>query len=399
MILVQKPGADRRLVLLTRAYAIVAFSLRACAGMAALSAFGPLGHSVEAAQSQAFHCIDDVDNPPIQQFTVPQNVSEIMFLVQGAHGQNPEGDSGQGGFGGSVQATFAVSPQGPLKPGQSLDVWVGCHLGEAPRGYGNGGGKGVADDPFSSDGGPGGGGSAVIDRTSQAPLVVAGGGGGGGGGSFADGGNGGNGGPVAGPGNDGHSGTGGDGGCANCQAVGEIDGLDGGGASARHMSGAGGGGGGGYTGGGGGKGGGFTGGGGGGGAGSSYIASSAAEVTQTTSQLATDGLVTITWLGPFRDADLDGVPSPHDRCRHSALDDTVVLGRCKSGAINDLDVDGCTITDRIVRIARYSDTRGEFLERVRKVAGALRLAKIITREERRAIQRCAASANFAKLRR
>jgi hypothetical protein len=378
---------------------IVACSLRACAAMATLWAFGLSAPPEAAAQSQAFHCINDVDNPPIQQFTVPTNISEIMFLVQGAHGQNPEGDSGQGGFGGSVQATFAVGPQGPLKPGQSLDVWVGCHLGKAPRGYGNGGGKGVADDPFSSDGGPGGGGSAVIDRASQAPFIVAGGGGGGGGGSFADGGDGGNGGPVALPGNDGHSGTGGDGGCANCQASGEIDGLDGGGTSAKHMSGAGGGGGGGYTGGGGGEGGGFTGGGGGGGAGSPYVASSAAEATQTTSQLAMDGLVTITWFGSIRDPDLDGVPSPHDRCRRSVLDDTVVLGRCNSRATNDLDADGCTITDRIVRIAVRSDTRSEFLQRVRKVAGTLVLTDVITPRERRAIQRCAANANFAKLRR
>ena len=76
-----------------------------------------------------------------------------------------------------------------------------------------------------------------------------------------------------------------------------------------------------------------------------------------------------------------------------------MLGRCDSHAGNDLDVNGCTITDRIVKIAVRSDTRGEFLQRVRKLGNALLAREFISQPERRSIQRCAAKVNLAYLRR
>src|SRR5688572_27098778 len=113
-----------------RRYAALPGSRRTLVPLLAISMVGLLGQPAAAQQSQAFYCINDVYNPPIQPFVVPQRISELQVLVQGAHGGTPEGDGGKGGIGGSVQATFAVTPQGPLKPGRALEVWVGCHSGE-----------------------------------------------------------------------------------------------------------------------------------------------------------------------------------------------------------------------------------------------------------------------------
>src|SRR3954447_21418638 len=140
---------------------------------------GLLGHPATGQETQAFYCINNINNPTIQAFVVPQGTSELQIIVQGAHGSNP-GNGAAGGFGGFVQATLAVTPGGPLKPGQALDIWVGCY-GDSPQGYGYGGTKGTAPFPTAGDGGYGGGGSAIVDHVTQAPLSVAGGGGGGGG--------------------------------------------------------------------------------------------------------------------------------------------------------------------------------------------------------------------------
>ena len=183
----------------------------------AVPAVGLFGQAAIGQASQAFYCIPDVDNPPIQTFVVPQGIAELQFVVQGAHGSNP-GTGAAGGFGGFVQGTFAVAPEGPLKPGQQLDVWVGC-FGANSVGYGNGGDKGVANFPTAGDGGYGGGGSAIIDHATQAPLVVAGCGGGGGGSSGGTGGTGGSGGPYPQAGQDGTQGGGADGGCVNCRTL------------------------------------------------------------------------------------------------------------------------------------------------------------------------------------
>jgi hypothetical protein len=130
------------------------------------------------------------------------------------------------------------------------------------------------------------------------------------------------------------------------------------------------------------------------------VASSATSVAQATSQLADDGFVGFYWSdSQARDPDGDGVPNAHDRCRHSALEDTIALGRCDSRAVNDLKVDGCTITDRIVRIAEHTDTRTQFLRQARKLTAQLHQSADITRAERRAIMQCVHKVNVAKLRR
>ena len=245
------------------------------------------------ATTQTFNCVPIPDSSQfIQPWVVPSGVTEITAVLQGAHGNYPN-DGAPSGFGGFTQGTLAVTP------GQTLSVWVGCS-GTVPVGFGFGGSKGVADSPSGGDGGFGGGGSAITDGPTA--LLVAGGGGGGGGAGFNfPGGSGGNGGIVPQPGEEGDllgPDFRGAGGCANCQPVGESNGLDGGGASRSSGGGAGGGGGGGWIGGGGG-GGGFGpligAGGGGGGGGSSYADPSATDLFFGTSSLPHDGIVEVTW--------------------------------------------------------------------------------------------------------
>jgi hypothetical protein len=361
----------------TRGHAASPAVSRTIVLLLAVPAVGLFGQAAIGQASQAFYCIPDVDNPPIQTFMVPQGIAELQFVVQGAHGSNP-GTGAAGGFGCFVQGTFAVAPEGPFKPGQQLDVWVGC-FGANSVGYGNGGDKGVANFPTAGDGGYGGGGSAIIDHATQAPLVVAGGGGGGGGSSGGTGGTGGSGGPYPQAGQDGTQGGGADGGCVNCQDSDEINGLDGEGGDFSGGEGAGGGG------------------GGGGGAGSSYVDVRAGYVTQTTSQLAQSGTVAFSWNGPFSDADGDGVADALDRCRESDLRPTIVLGRCDSRAGNDLDVDGCTITDRVAAIAAGAGTREQFVRQVVKLWHGLRDRQSLTRAEGKAIYRCAIQVGIAKL--
>jgi hypothetical protein len=332
---------------------------------------GLLGDPAAAQQSEAYQRIVDVDNPPIQTFIVPQGISELLITAQGAHGSNP-GKGASGGFGSLMQAQFAVGPDGPLKPGQQLDVWVGCY-GDTPVGYGWGGDKGVADPALAGDGGYGGGGSAVLDHATQAPLLVAGGGGGGGSKSgVSSGGSGGDSASVPQAGEGGGGPTGGEGGCINCQDPGEIDGLDGGDSSRASA-------------------------GGGGGAGTSYFDRAADFGDQATSQLAQDGTVAFSWGGASLDADGDGIPDALDRCRGSDLSERVVLGRCDSGAGNDLDVDGCTITDRVAAITAGASNRGQFVGRVVQLWHELHDREFLTRAEAKAIYRCAIQVGLARL--
>jgi hypothetical protein len=76
----------------------------------------------------------------------------------------------------------------------------------------------------------------------------------------------------------------------------------------------------------------------------------------------------------------------------------VTLSGCRSRARNDLDVDGCTIADRIAGIAALADDQRQFVVRVRRLLHRLRDADFITGAEQRAIRRCAEQAAHAALR-
>jgi hypothetical protein len=110
----------------------------------------------------------------VQEFVVPDNVTEIIVQATGGSGGDT-GDGGTPGAGGSVMATF------PVVPGAVYDVVVGgAGHGNIPSPattYPNGGAGGDT----GSDSGAGGGGSSDIRPTGTtiaSALIVAGGGGG-----------------------------------------------------------------------------------------------------------------------------------------------------------------------------------------------------------------------------
>jgi hypothetical protein len=244
----------------------------------------------------------------VQSFTVPEGVTAITIDAFGAEGGDGVANNfgfGNGGLGGRAKADVAVTP------GETLDVIVGGHGGDALSGVSFGlGGTGGFANPGGQNGGGGGGASDV--RRVGSRLVVAGGGGGGGGatssGESGDGGAGGgiatNGTGVTDGGGGGLAGGAGSTGGAACgtnatpgfQGLGPNDQAPGIGAAGGSGSLRGGGaGGGGYFGGGGGGsvGIGCAGGGGGGGGGSGFGPPTG--VTFQTGVRAGDGQVTITW--------------------------------------------------------------------------------------------------------
>jgi hypothetical protein len=345
-------------------------------GAACLAAALVVAHPVAAQTSQSFSCTESVST-----FTVPDGVTSLTALVQGAHGGNP-GNGKPGGYGGSVQATL------PVSPGQTLYIWVGCidQPNEHADGYGTGGDKGSASCPQEGSGGQGGGGSAItLDYAGNQPLIVAGGGGGGGGDSD-DGGIGGNGGSPAQSGQDGN-GPGGYGGCGGCTD--NANGGNGQGSDYASCSGGGGGGGGGFRGGAGGQSGDYFSGGGGGGGGQSFAASTAQYVTFGTSQLGQSGLVTLSWsAGAIADADADGVPDEEDTCSEdSDRSPTVLVEACDTGVRNELDTDGCTIADRIAEIASSAKNHRQFVRQVTHLARQ----GFITANDENAIRQCLAT--------
>jgi hypothetical protein len=215
-----------------------------------------------------------------QLFMVPRGVSSITVVARGAVGAI--GYNEVGARGGRVYAIL------PVKPGETLAVFVGGNGHGMTGGY-NGGGSGAANS-YQCDGFGGGGASDVRrgGKTLADRILVAAGGGGHGAGFNEGGGAGEGGGTVGGSGGGGGSGDSGGGGVGGTQSSGGRGGYGGsgsdvkgghghggkfgaggsGGAGGVDVSGSG------YGCGGGGGGGGYFGGGGGGGGGSDYISGS-----------------------------------------------------------------------------------------------------------------------------
>lgn len=119
----------------------------------------------------------------VQTYTVPVGVTSLQVDMQGAKGGfNSEFPSGStpsdGGNGGRVQATLAVTP------GEVLNIYVGGAGGAGITTTGGAGGfngGGAGSDGFGSYGGGGGGGASDIrvgDNALSSRVIVAGGGGG-----------------------------------------------------------------------------------------------------------------------------------------------------------------------------------------------------------------------------
>lgn len=108
-----------------------------------------------ATSSQTQTCVSETTTfdftGATQTYTVPQGVTAVTIIADGAQGGN------NGGLGAEITGTIAVTP------GEVLTILVG--------------GAGAAGTADSNTGGGGGGGSFVV-RSGNVPLVVAGGGGG-----------------------------------------------------------------------------------------------------------------------------------------------------------------------------------------------------------------------------
>jgi uncharacterized protein (TIGR02145 family) len=98
----------------------------------------------------------------LQQWTVPEGITEIVIEAYGAQGGGGGSNSLVGGMGARMSGVFAVTP------GQVLDILVG----EQGRT------GGATSDPHGNENG-GGGGSFVVLDADNTPLLIAGGGGGG----------------------------------------------------------------------------------------------------------------------------------------------------------------------------------------------------------------------------
>lgn len=98
----------------------------------------------------------------IQQWTVPEGVTEVTFEAFGAQGGGGGNISLTGGLGARMKGTFSVTP------GETFDLLVG-QMG----GTGN-----LVNDPQGNENG-GGGGSFVVKNSGNVPYLIAGGGGGG----------------------------------------------------------------------------------------------------------------------------------------------------------------------------------------------------------------------------
>ncbi len=276
----------------------------------------------QAAGRTTFTCGDGA----VRNYTVPAGTTTLAVRVAGAKGGDADG--GDGGAGAVVSATVQV------RPGQQLQIHLGCGQDGFTSAGSGGDGK-----SFCGDGERGGGSSGLT--TESVKLIQAGGGGGGGGGGSGCFGGGNNGGAGSQTGYNGTPGGGTQGGSRGSGGAVDGAGTNGGNGSAANISGGGGGGGGGCRSGtGGGSGGGAGGAGGGGGGGSSCVISSITAVVYQ-SDNGGDGYVTIdpvslvvTTTGVYEDTNNNGVQDSGDTVGYTIL------------ARNDSSVtlDGVTIT-------------------------------------------------------
>ena len=100
----------------------------------------------------------------------------------------------------------------------------------------------------------------------------------------------------------------------------------------------------------------------------------------------------MTDIGWFSDA--DGVPDGRDLCIGSDQRPTVVIGTCNSQVPNTLLLHGCKITDGLDVCANEARNHGQYVACVALATNILKAAKVITGQQKGAIQSCAASSNL-----
>jgi hypothetical protein len=138
-----------------------------------------------------------------QSFKVPASVTSVQVDIRGAAGTGYKaGYVGQPGRGGRVMATI------PVKPGQTLHVYVGGEGFDQTGGFNGGGNAGSGPSGACEEGFAGGGASDVREDGDTLPdRILVAGGGGGLGNYFGSGGSDGGGGGSGGSGGGGQGGT------------------------------------------------------------------------------------------------------------------------------------------------------------------------------------------------
>jgi hypothetical protein len=112
----------------------------------------------------------------------------------------------------------------------------------------------------------------------------------------------------------------------------------------------------------------------------------------TNRKLGVDTIRVTGWDSPDRDD--DGVPDTGDQCSNSDLSPTVVIDGCDSGVPNTIFPSGCTFADLIAACAEGARNHGRFVRCVTSLTNDLKQVRIITRQQKSAIQSCAAQAHI-----
>jgi len=90
-------------------------------------------------------------------------------------------------------------------------------------------------------------------------------------------------------------------------------------------------------------------------------------------------------IGWFPDADLDGIPNKQDCALRSDVRQTVFVKGVNSGAPNTMMTDGCTVSDRIIKLPNRSGTQTEFIRRLTQLLDQLVSLSVINSSQRTAI--------------
>ena len=90
------------------------------------------------------------------------------------------------------------------------------------------------------------------------------------------------------------------------------------------------------------------------------------------------------------DSDGDGVSDSEDQCQETGDSETVVIGECETGVMNDLLDDGCSMLDLIAACEEEAGNHGQYVRCVGWLAIEWMNSGLITGAERGRIMRCVA---------
>ena len=119
--------------------------------------------------------------------------------------------------------------------------------------------------------------------------------------------------------------------------------------------------------------------------------------TTTTIQPATTTTSLLPTTTQDNDTDNDGVPDDaEDNCPESNLDETIIIGKCDSGVINQRFEDGCTMSDLIAGCSIEARNHIKNIRCVAHLTNEWKAEGLISGEQKGAIQRCAAKHKKSK---